>query len=124
MKKVCKEYIKEIKSMFPFKSRSERQYIKNLYYDIEEFCENEDVSSKQQLYEQYGNPIDVVAGYFSANGIDYVINKTRLNRFIRVLIAIIAALAIIVASTYICYLYNLHQMDLRQEIVISETIID
>lgn len=121
---MCKEYIREIKSLFPFKTKKERQYIKDLYCDVEEFCENEDVSSKQQLYEQYGNPIDVVAEYFSVNGMDYVIKKTRLTRFIRVLITVIAALAIVATSTYCWYLYNLHQMDLRQEIVISETIID
>lgn len=32
--KVCKEYIREIKTVFPVKSKQEREYIKNLSNDI------------------------------------------------------------------------------------------
>ena len=34
--KVCKEYIREIKTIFPVKSKQEREYIKNLSNDIAE----------------------------------------------------------------------------------------
>lgn len=32
--KVCKEYIREIKTVFPVKGKQEREYIKNLSNDI------------------------------------------------------------------------------------------
>ena len=32
MNKLCKEYINEIKAMFPVKGKEERKYIKNLSY--------------------------------------------------------------------------------------------
>jgi hypothetical protein len=44
--KVCKEYIREIKTIFPVKSKQEREYIKNLSNDIADFCEQEGITSK------------------------------------------------------------------------------
>ena len=41
--KVCKEYIREIKTIFPVKSKQEREYIKNLSNDIADFCEQEGI---------------------------------------------------------------------------------
>ena len=70
--KVCKEYIREIKTVFPVKSKQEREYIKNLSNDIADFCEQEGITSKEELYNNYGSPIDVVSQYFSATGIPYV----------------------------------------------------
>ena len=57
--KVCKEYIREIKTVFPVKNKQEREYIKNLSNDIADFCEQEGITSKEELYNNYGSPIDV-----------------------------------------------------------------
>lgn len=51
--KVCKEYIREIKTVFPVKSKQEREYIKNLSNDIADFCEQEGITSKEELYNNY-----------------------------------------------------------------------
>lgn len=56
MNKSCKEYIKEIKAMFPIKGRAERKYIKKLSNDVEEYCEDAGAISKEDLYENYGTP--------------------------------------------------------------------
>lgn len=74
MNKLCKEYIKEIKDMFPIKGRTERKYIKELSKDVEEYCEDSGATSKEDLYENYGTPFNVVESYFSVTGISYVSN--------------------------------------------------
>lgn len=81
--KVCKEYIREIKTVFPVKSKQEREYIKNLSNDIADFCEQEGITSKEELYNNYGSPIDVVSQYFSATGIPYVVKKIRTGKYIK-----------------------------------------
>ncbi len=124
MNKICKEYIKEIKTMFPFKSKKERQYIKNLSIDIDNYCVEEKVTEKETLYDNYGNPIDVVAEYFNASGIEYVIKKSKISKYIKSLVAIIAALAIIAVSVYCVVWYNEYQIALRQEVVIVDEIIE
>lgn len=83
MNKSCKEYIKEIKAMFPIKGRAERKYIKKLSIDVEEYCEDAGAISKEDLYENYGTPFNVVESYFSVTGISYVSKKLKISKYIK-----------------------------------------
>lgn len=112
--KVCKEYIREIKTVFPVKSKQEREYIKNLSNDIADFCEQEGITSKEELYNNYGSPIDVVSQYFSATGIPYVVKKIRTGKYIKRLIAVVPILALISTVTYCIVLHEDHQITKRQ----------
>ncbi len=100
MNKVCKEYIKEIKAIFPYKGKKERAYIKNLYNDIENFCEDANPTTKEEFYENYGKPNEVVNEYLSAVGTEYIVKKIRIANYIKALIVIIMA-GFIVTSTII-----------------------
>lgn len=122
--KVCKEYMREIKTIFPVKSKQEREYIKNLSNDIADFCEQEGITSKEELYNNYGSPIDVVSQYFSATGIPYVVKKIRTGKYIKRLIAVVLILALISTVTYCIVLHEDHQITKRQEAVIAEDVIE
>lgn len=122
--KVCKEYIREIKTIFPVKSKQEREYIKNLSNDIADFCEQQGITSKEELYNNYGSPIDVVSQYFSATGIPYVFKKIRTGKYIKRLIAVVLILALISTVTYCIVLHEDHQITKRQEAVIAEDVIE
>lgn len=124
MNKICKEYIKEVKAMFPVKGRQERFYIKKLSNDIENYCDETNATAKEELYNNYGNPIDIVAEYFSAKGISYVIKKIKFSKYIKALIAIMIAIILIILSTYSVFWYQNHQTALRQEVLIVEDIIE
>ena len=67
--------------MFPFKSKKERTLIKKLTHDIEDFCMDENVTSKEQLYKNCGKPIDVVAEYFSTQEMSYIVRKSKINKW-------------------------------------------
>lgn len=114
MNKKCKEYINEIKSMFPVKGKQERTYINNLKKDIEDYCEEANTTAKEDLYENYGNPIDVVAEYFSAVGISYVIKKIKFSKIIKASIAVMISLILIFSSVNCVLWYNEHQRELSQ----------
>ena len=124
MNKLCKEYIKEVKAMFPVKGKKERKYIKQLSKDIEDYCEESKATTKEELYENYGNPVDVVAEYFSAIGAPYVIKKIRISKYIKALIAIIIAILISLSTLYANILWEEHQMIMREEMVFVETVIE
>ena len=98
MNKLCKEYINEIKAMFPVKGKEERKYIKNLSKDIEDYCEEADATTKEELYKNYGYPVDVVAEYFSATGVPYVIKKLKISKYIKSLIAVIIAVILVLST--------------------------
>ena len=123
MNKLCKEYIKEVKAMFPVKGKKERKYIKQLSKDIEDYCEESNATTKEELYENYGNPVDVVAEYFSAIGAPYVIKKIRISKYIKALIAVIIAVILVLSTVYGVVLWEEHKMFMREEVVIVEEVI-
>ena len=118
MNKLCKEYINEIKAMFPVKGKEERKYIKNLSK------EEADATTKEELYKNYGTPVDVVAEYFSATGVPYVIKKLKISKYIKSLIAVIIAVALVLSTVYGVILWEEHQAIMRQEVVIAEEVIE
>jgi uncharacterized membrane protein len=122
--KLCKAYIKEVKSLFPVCSKKERKYIKNLTQNIVDFCEDSCVTSKEELYSNYGKPIDIVAEYFSVTGVSYVVNKVRISKSIRALIAAVLLAAIAVTSVFCVVLYSNHKSIAEQEVVSVETVIE
>lgn len=124
MNKLCKEYIKEVKAMFPVKGKKERKYIKQLSKDIEDYCEESNATTKEELYENYGNPVDVVAEYFSAIGAPYVIKKIRISKYIKALIAVLIAVILVLSTVYGVVLWEEHKMIMREEMVFVETVIE
>ena len=124
MTKLCKEYIKEVKAMFPVKGKQERKYIKQLRTDVEDYCEESNATTKEELYENYGNPVDVVAEYFSATGVPYVIKKVIISKYIKALVAVIIAVILVLSTMYGVIRWEEHQMLLREEVVIVEEVIE
>ena len=122
--RIYKEYIKEIKTVFPVKGKQEREYIKKLSNDVADFCESENIASKEELYDNYGTPIEVVSHYFSAKGVPYVVSKIRISKYIKTILIAILTLAFISTLTYCIYLYQDHQITENQQAVIFEDVIE
>jgi hypothetical protein len=121
MKEFCKEYLQEVKSLFPIKSKKERKYISNLGKDIEIFCKETNVISKEGLYVKYGNPIDVVKEYFNSIDTSYVVKKVNIAKYIKAFVAAILVLALIASSVFCVVLYQEEEMIDRQSYVISQS---
>lgn len=98
MNEICREYISEIKALFPIKRKTEKEYIKKVASDIEDYCEESNVTSKQDLYDNYGRPNDVVNNYFATVDTEYVVKQIRTTKFIKSAIAITIILAMIATS--------------------------
>ncbi|MCH5300491.1 MAG: hypothetical protein J1E56_04155 [Ruminococcus sp.] len=124
MNKICKQYISEVRAFFPVMGKSERKYVNKLRLNIENFCEEAEITSKQELYENYGNPHDVVNDYYSTVDTDDIIKKTHISKYIKIFIIAILALAVIAVSTFCIILYNDYQIATRQEAVIVEEVIE
>ena len=80
MNRVCKIYVKNVKSAFPIIGKSERLYIKKLQNYLEEYCNEYNISSLEELYKNFGTPDDVINSYFvwNANNNSYY-NIHKLN---------------------------------------------
>ena len=124
MNKICRVYISEIRTLFPIKRRSERKYLKNLASDIDAFCEEANITSKQELYKQYGTPPEVVGSYFSSLNTEQIVQKLRVSKAIKVTLACLIILATIATTAYCIHLHNIFESFKRDEIaIIDETIV-
>lgn len=117
MNKICKEYISEIKALFPTKRKRERDYIKKTMADIESYCEEAEVTTKLELYENYGKPNDVVNSYLSTVDTEYLARQIKVTRFIKTAIITLLVLATAATSALCIHLHVVHQKMLREEAV-------
>lgn len=125
MNKICKEYVSEIKALFPIKRKPEREYIKKVMVDIENFCEESEVTTKQELYESYGKPNDVVNNYLATADTEYIAKQISTSRFIRIAVAVLLVLATIATAVFCINLTTELQYIMEQEQNASiETIIE
>ena len=50
--KICKTYISEVKAFFPILGKDERSYISKLRTNVDDFCDEANISTKEELYKQ------------------------------------------------------------------------
>lgn len=99
MTKICKQYISDVKTLFPILGKDERQYISILSTNIEDFCANAHIESREDLYSEFGNPADTVNTYFSSLPITDTVKKIRITKWIKVTIIAILVIATCVSIT-------------------------
>ena len=123
MNKICKEYIYEIKSLFPMNRRMEKTYLKKMTTDVEDFCEENNITTIDELYQNYGTPEDVVHNYISLLDRKTLVKHINTAKLVKI-IAVSILVAVTIATTiWGVYKYNIFQIEKRQEVVISyETI--
>lgn len=109
MNKICKKYISEIKALFPINRKQEKEYLKKLTSDIEDFCEETGVAEKVELYKNYGTPQEVVSNYLLTLDSQYVAKRIRTTRIIKGAVAVGLVLATIATSVYGVHLFITYQ---------------
>ena len=104
MNRLCKIYISEIKSFFPVFGKNEKAYFEKLKTNVDNFCDEADVSTIEELYIQYGFPMDVVSNYYSFVGMDSMIKRIRLKKLINRAVIILFLISSFLAAMYWCNL--------------------
>lgn len=56
MKDITQKYLKSVKKLFPIYGKKERQYIKNLQTPLQEYAEEKEDLSYEELTEEFGTP--------------------------------------------------------------------
>ena len=111
MIKVCKQYMADVKALFPIIGKEERKYIKGLTTTVNEFCENEYVTSKEVLYRNFGIPTDIVNTYYTGRDMEQLLKRIRVAKYAKITmwgLLIIMLLAII--AYYIIYVVDVYHI--------------
>lgn len=123
MNKICKEYISEIKALFPIRRKQEKEYINKLVSDIEGFCEEANVTTKENLYTEYGQPNDIVNNYLATINTAHIVKQIKTTRYVKILIIAMLVMATITTSLWCVFTYRDHQITARQEIFFEDEVL-
>lgn len=81
MNNICKQYIKQVKTLFPIMGKNEKAYIQNLASSLEDVCEEESIHSLNELYSQFGDPADTLNKYFSSLDTTDIIKRISISKW-------------------------------------------
>lgn len=79
---VTKRYIKRCKHCFPIYGREERQFLKKLKFQVENYIQNHEELTYEQLEREFGTPLDVVNEYFTSTEESLLTKRITFSRYI------------------------------------------
>lgn len=124
MNKISKEYMGEVKTLFPIKKKSEKAYLKKLASDVDDYCEEANVTSKQELYDNYGMPYEVVGNYLSTVDNDHLVKLLRNSKLTRIATVVLLMLATIATTMFVMFLLHKHDVLEHNRIVLEKNIVN
>lgn len=119
MNTLCKQYIRNVKALFPTIRKSERAYLKKLGQNLAEYCEENTIVTLEDLYKDFGTPADVINSYYSTVDIDYLCKQIRVSKMVKSALIVLMISALVVTATYCSVLYGEYQ-DFKQSAIFSE----
>ena len=124
MRDITQKYLKSVKKLFPIYGKKERQYIKNLQMPLQEYAEEKEDLSYEELTEEFGTPSHVISEYFSEVDDEYLFRQLRIRGYVKkFLIFVLVAFVILIGYRY--YLaYQNYENAMEEHIIYEETIIE
>lgn len=121
---MIKKYLRNCKRLFPVYGKRERQFIKRLRDRIQEHIDSSPNLTYEELLEQFGSPKDIVIEYYNTVDDDYLLRKTNLVKYLKIVLFSALAIVLIYYGTHFVLLYKSYQ-DVQDSIIIhEETIIE
>ena len=124
MTKLCKQYIKEVKMLFPIMGQQEKTYLKNLEVSVEDCIEETHSSSMKELYEDFGTPTDVLASYLSSADIGYITQHVKKKVYIKRFFLTFFVAVLIIVGLFSYRTYMDCQTLKANQIFFEETVIE
>lgn len=123
MNKLCRQYHSDIKSFFPIMGKPERKYLSNLMKLVEDYCDEEDVTTLEELYKGFGPPDDVVITYLEHTDTELLMKRIRLTKWIKRGIVIFLLIVLIGVSILGIYTYKEHKTFQQERMNYDKTVI-
>lgn len=121
MNKLCRQYRSDIKSFFPIMGNPEKKYLFKLMRSVEDYCDEEHVTSLEELYKGFGSPSDVVSTYLELTDTSLLMKRIRITKWIKRGIVAFLIIALIGVSIYGIRTYNEYKIYKQQKIFFENT---
>lgn len=104
MNKLCKKYLRMIKSLFPIHGKDERNYIKKFKDNLESGYD-ESMTTLEDLYNEFGTPEEVINSYYMNVDTEQIVKRIRISKCIKFLsiFLVLVICAYITMQAYITY---------------------
>ena len=116
---MIRKYLRNCKRLFPVYGKRERQFIKKLRDRIQEHIDSSPNLTYEELVEQFGSPKDIVIEYYNTVDDDYLLRKTNLVKYLKIVLFSALAIVLIYYGTHFVLLYKSYQ-DVQDSIIIHE----
>ena len=121
MIKLIQRYLKEVKSFFPIMGKPERRHLKKLSEQINDYSIEKEVSSIEELYQDFGRPSEISNTYFSNIDINEFVKRIQLAKWLKKGIAVFVLVALIAVTVYSIDSYCTYKVFERESIYFEET---
>ena len=124
MTKLCRQYMKEVTTLFPTMGKEEKTYVKNLEVSIEDCIEESHLDSIEALYDTFGTPADVLASYLSSADTEYVSKLVKKKVYVKYFFIAFIVMLLTIIGIYAYHSYEDYKVFESQRIFFEETIIE
>lgn len=121
MNRLCKQYISQVKLLLPTIGKSEKNYLTTLTSNLEDFCEDTSPQTMDDLYKEFGSPVDTVNSYISTLPTETLIKRIRTSKYIRYLIVALIIMFACITSIFAITYYQSFQVFKQEAVYFTDT---
>ena len=121
MNRLCKQYISQVKLLLPTIGKSEKNYLTTLTSNLEDFCEDTSPQPMDDLYKEFGSPVDTVNSYISTLPTETLIKRIRTSKYIRCLIVALIIMFACITSIFAITYYQSFQVFKQEAVYFTDT---
>lgn len=121
MNRLCKQYISQVKLLLPTIWKSEKNYLTTLTSNLEDFCEDTSPQTMDDLYKEFGSPVDTVNSYISTLPTETLIKRIRTSKYIRCLIVALIIMFACITSIFAITYYQSFQVFKQEAVYFTDT---
>ena len=121
MNRLCKQYISQVKLLLPTIGKSEKNYLTTLTSNLEDFCEDTSPQTMDDLYKEFGFPVDTVNSYISTLPTETLIKQIRTSKYIRCLIVALIIMFACITSIFAITYYQSFQVFKQEAVYFTDT---
>ena len=121
MNRLCKQYISQVKLLLPTIGKSEKNYLTTLTSNLEDFCEVTSPQTMDDLYKEFGSPVDTVNSYISTLPTETLIKRIRTSKYIRCLIVALIIMFACITSIFAITYYQSFQVFKQEAVYFTDT---
>ena len=121
MNRLCKQYISQVKLLLPTIGKSEKNYLTTLTSNLEDFCEDISPQTMDDLYKEFGSPVDTVNSYISTLPTETLIKRIRTSKYIRCLIVALIIMFACITSIFAITYYQSFQVFKQEAVYFTDT---